>query len=549
MRILGAAGSLFFFAAATLTAQHDHGKALAPPEILSDLGNHHHAIATKSPEAQRFFDQGLILLYGFNHDEAARYFRRAAELDPDSPMPWWGLALSTGPNYNDVAVDENRAKATYEAVQNALRQAANGSPMEQDYVRALAKRYASPDPKADWKRMHLDYSNAMRELVAKYPDDLDAAVLFAESLMMLRPWQLWTADGKPAPGTLELVAVLESVLKRDPNHPAANHFYIHAVEASPNLERAIPSAVRLRTLVPAAGHLVHMPGHIYLQTGDYDLAADTNVEAVAADRDFVKRTGATGMYPLMYGTHNIHFVAYARAQQGRYEDAKRAAREMIEQVGDADLAPGMQMGEGFHLYPLMVDVRFHRWDEILAAPAPGKERKVLGAFAEYVRAMALGSKGRMKEAMAAQAQFEKARKALSPDLLYMINNKASDVLALASASLDAELARARGEKEESIRQWRRAVEAEKAIQYDEPPAWFYPVKQSLGGALLRNGQAKEAEAVFRESLARLPRDGRLLYGLWQSLVAQKRDVEAALVQRQFEEAWKGATSKLTVEDL
>jgi tetratricopeptide (TPR) repeat protein len=397
--------------------------------------------------------------------------------------------------------------------------------------------------------MHLDYSNAMRELVAKYPDDLDAAVLFAESLMMLRPWQLWTQDGKPAPGTPELVAVLESVLKRDPDHPAANHFYIHAVEASPNLERAIPSAVRLRTLVPAAGHLVHMPGHIYLQTGDYDLAADTNVEAVAADRDFVKRTGATGMYPLMYGTHNIHFVSYARAQQGRYEDAKRAAREMIEQVGDADLAPGMQMGEGFHLYPLMMDLRFHRWDEILAAPDPGEKRKVLGAFAKYARAIALARKGRMKEAIAVQVQFEKTRKALSPDLLYMINNKASDLLALCSATLEAELARARGDNAESIQRWRRAVEAEGAIQYDEPPAWFYPVKQSLGGALMRNGQAKEAEAVFRESLATRPRDGRLLYGLWQSLVAQKRDVEAALVQQQFEAAWKGATSKLTVEDL
>jgi tetratricopeptide (TPR) repeat protein len=549
MRFFRLAGSLFYFAAATLTAQHDHGKALAPPEIRNDLGDHHHAIATKSAEAQQFFDQGLILLYGFNHDEAARYFRRAAELDPASPMPWWGLALSIGPNYNDTAVDENRAKATYDAVQKALALAPNGSPTEQDYVRAIARRYATPDPKADWKKMHLDYSSAMRELVAKYPDDLDAAVLFAESLMMLRPWQLWTLDGKPAPGTPELVAVLESVLKRDPDHPAANHFYVHAVEASPNLERAIPSAIRLQTLVPAAGHLVHMPGHIYLQTGDYGLAAETNVKAAAADKAFVERTGATGMYPLMYWTHNIHFVSYARAQQGRYDEAKQAAREMVQQIGDADLQPGMQMGEAFHLYPLMIDLRFRRSDDILAAPAPRSERKVLGAFREYARAMALAGQGKAREAAAAQKQFEKTRKAVPADSLYLINNKASDVLALAAASLDAELARARGEKEESIRQWRRAVEAEGAIQYDEPPAWFYPVKQSLGGALLRNGQAKEAEAVFRESLARLPRDGRLLYGLWQSLVAQKRDVEAALVQQQFEEAWKGATSKLTVEDL
>ena len=550
MRSLATTCALFFFAAATTTAQHEHGKApLAPPEIRGDLGNHHHAIATKSPEAQQFFDQGLILLYGFNHDEAARYFRRAAELDPASPMPWWGLALSIGPNYNDTAVDENRAKATYDSVRKALELSPNGSATEQDYVRALAKRYSSPDPKSDWKQLHLDYSNAMRELVKKYPDDLDAAVMFAESLMMLRPWQLWTPDGKPAPGTLELVAVLESVLKRDPEHPAANHFYVHAVEASPNLERAIPSAIRLQTLVPAAGHLVHMPGHIYLQTGDYGLAADTNVKASAADRAFVDRTGATGIYPLMYWTHNIHFISYARAQQGRYDEAKQAAQEMTRNVGNADVEMSMQMLEAFHLYPLMIDLRFRRWDEILATPAPRAERKVLGAFREYARAMALAGKGRTREAAAAQKQFEKTRKAVPAEALYVINNKASDVLALAAASLDAELARARGEKEGSIRQWRRAVEAEAAIQYDEPPAWFYPVKQSLGAALLRNGQAKEAEAVFRESLAGHPRDGRVLFGLWQSLVAQKRDAEAALVQQQFEAAWKSATAKLTVEDL
>jgi tetratricopeptide (TPR) repeat protein len=538
-------------AAAVAAAQHDHATppAMRPPELLSNLGSHTHPIATKSPEAQKFFDQGLILLYGFNHDEAARYFRRAAELDPASPMPYWGLALAVGPNYNDVAVDENRAKTTYDAVQNAVKRSSNGSAAEQDYVRALAKRYPSPDPKSDWKKLHLEYSDAMRALVKKYPDDLDAAVMFAESLMMLRPWQLWTADGAPAPGTLELVEVLESVLKRDPQHPAANHFYIHAVEASPNLERAIPSAVRLTTLVPAAGHLVHMPGHIYLQTGDYDLAAESNLKAVEADREFVQRTGASGMYPLMYGTHNIHFVSYARAQQGRYEDALRAAREMVVQVGDQDLLPGMQMGEGFHLYPLMVALRFHRWDDVLAEPPARAERKLLGAFRLYARAMALAGKGRLVEAAAAREEFEASRKALPGETLYMINNKGSDLLALAAATLDAHLAWARGRKEESIREWRRAVELEKSIQYDEPPAWFYPVRQSLAAALLRNGRAREAEAIFRETLGRHPRDGRLLFGLWQSLVAQKRESEAAMVGRQFETAWKGASSKLSIGDL
>jgi tetratricopeptide (TPR) repeat protein len=292
-----------------------------------------------------------------------------------------------------------------------------------------------------------------------------------------------------------------------------------------------------------------MPGHIYLQTGDYDLAADINVKASEADRDFVKRTGATGMYPLMYWTHNIHFVAYARAQQGRYEEAIRAAREMGENVGDGDLIAQMQMLEAFHLYPLMVQLRFHRWDDILKEPAARPERKVLGAFREYARAMSLAGKGNVKEAAEAQRRFEATRKALPAELLYLINNKASDVLALAAATLDARLAWARGDKDESIRLWRRAVEVEGTIQYDEPPAWFYPVRQSLAAALLSNGQAKEAEAVFRDAIGRQPRDGRLLFGLWQTLVAQRRDPEAAMVRQQFDAAWKGATSKLTIEDL
>src|SRR5918999_2760517 len=227
-------------------AQHQHGSgATKALELHPGLGNYHHPITTKNPEAQTYFNQGLTLLYAFNHDEAARYFRRAAGLDPETAMPYWGLALSIGPNYNDTAVDENRAKATYDAVQQAVERAPTASAREQDYIRALAKRYPSPHAASDWKQFHLHYSNAMREVVNTYPDDLDAATIFAESLMMLRPWQLWTLEGQPAPGTLELVAVLESVLKRNPDHPAANHFYIHAVEGSLNLERAIPSAMRL----------------------------------------------------------------------------------------------------------------------------------------------------------------------------------------------------------------------------------------------------------------------------------------------------------------
>ena len=529
-------------------AEHQQGSGTAKAlELDPGLGHYHHPITTKNPEAQTYFDQGLTLLYGFNHDEAARYFRRAAELDPHAAMPYWGLALAIGPNYNDTAVDESRAKATYDAVQQAVARAPAVSAREQDYIRALATRYPSPKAESDWKQFHLHYSEAMREVMNTYPDDLDAATIFAESLMMLRPWQLWTLDGQPVPGTLELVTVLEAVLKRHPDHPGANHFYIHAVEASPHLERAIPSAMRLMALVPGAGHLVHMPGHIFLQTGDYDLAAKTNVNAVAADKAFVQRTGATGMYPLMYWTHNMHFVAYARAQQGRYDEAKQAALDMVENVGDADL--GMQMLEGFHLYPLMVDLRFHRWDEVLQTPEPREERKLLRAFWQYARAMALAGQGRLNEAAVEQVQFESLRTAVPAELRYLINNTSSDMLALAAATLDAQLAWARGEKERSIQEWRRAAELESTLQYDEPPPWFYPVRESLAAALLRHGQAKEAEAVFRAATDKHPRDGRLLFGLWQTLTAQKRENEAALVEQQFNAAWTDATAKLRLEDL
>jgi len=549
MRALAIVVVLLASAVSLQSAEHEHGAGAAAPaaDLHPGLGNYHHPITTKSREAQTYFDQGLTLLYGFNHDEAARYFQRAAALDPDAAMPYWGLALSVGPNYNDAAVDEARAKKTYDAVREASARAPKASAREQDYIRALVKRYPSANAKSDWKKLHLEYSSAMRGLVKKYPDDLDAATMFAESLMMLRPWQLWTADGKPAPNTLELVAVLESVLKRNPDHPGANHFYIHAVEASPHLERAIPSAERLMTLVPGAGHLVHMPGHIFLQTGDYDLAAKTNVNAAAADKAFVQRTGATGVYPLMYWTHNLHFIAYARAQQGRYEEARQAAAEMTRNVGDADLQ--MQMLEGFHLYPLMVELRFRRWENILKAPEPAPERKLQQAFRRYARATALAGLGRLDEAAKERGEFETLWKAVTKDSRYMINNKSTDVLTFAAATLDAQLAWSRGDKERAIAEWHRAVKLQAGLQYDEPPPWFYSARQSLGAALLQSGRAKEAEAAFREALAKQPREGRLLFGLWQSLAAQRRDSEAALVEQQFRAAWKDATTDLRVEDL
>ncbi len=531
-------------------AQHAH-QALpaAATELHPGLGDYHFPITTANAQAQLYFDQGTRLLYGFNHDEAARYFRRAAELDPQAPMPYWGIALSIGPNYNDTAVDAARAQATYDAVRNAEQRAMNASPRERDYIAALAKRYPSPEPASDWLGFHREYSDAMRAMVAKYPDDVDAATMFAESLLMLRPWQLWSFAGEPAPGTLELVETLESVLRRNPNHPGANHFYIHAVEASRNLERAIPSATRLMTLTPGAGHLVHMPGHIFLQTGDFDLAAETNVKASEADRAFVERTGATGVYPLMYWTHNIHFIAYARAQQGRYEEAKQAALDMAANVGDADREMQMQMLEGFRLYPMMIDLRFHRWDTLLATPEPERARVFSHAFWRFVRAMALAGQGKARDSAAEQRRFERERAAVSAESQYLGNNKAGGILELAAASLDAQIAAARGDRAAAIAAWRRAVTLDDGLAYDEPPAWFYTVRQSLGAELLRAGDHAGAEATFRQALETRPRDGRLLYGLWQTLVAQGRSSEALLVEQQFTRAWVDATTPLTLADL
>jgi tetratricopeptide (TPR) repeat protein len=337
------------------------------------------------------------------------------------------------------------------------------------------------------------------------------------------------------------------VLRRAPDHPGANHFYIHAVEASRNLERAIPSAERLMHLVPGAGHLVHMPGHIFLQTGDYELAASTNIAAAQADRSFVERTGATGMYPLMYWTHNLHFIAYARMQQGRHDEALEAAREMVRNVAGA--VAQMQMLEGFATYPLAVELRFRRADAILAEPAPDPEWKLATAFHHYARGVALAWRRETPRALEEQARLEAARAALPGESRYLINNAAGDFAAVAAACLEAEIATSRGDLKAAVAAWRRAAAKGARLAYDEPPPWYEPLGERLGGALLRAGRAREAEQEFRRALDERPRDGRLLYGLWQSVVAQQRAGDAELLARQFGAVWPEGGAELRLEDL
>jgi tetratricopeptide (TPR) repeat protein len=519
-----------------------------PAMLLPGMGSHHHPIATRSPEAQKFFDQGLTLVYGFNHEEAVRSFGRAAELDPRAAMPHWGIALALGSNINDPEPDVERLKKARAEAEEALRLSAGGPEIERAYVEALAERYpVSPGPGA--KERKAEYHAAMKALSERYPDDLDAATLHAESGMVLDPWHYWRADGSPEEGTLDIVAVLESVVKRDPNHPGANHYYIHMIEASPHPERGLPEAARLETLVPGIGHLVHMPSHIYMRTGDYAAAVRSNEKAAEADRDYIRLTGAEGLYAVGYYNHNVHFLSAAAAMAGRYGEARKAADQLF--AGILPVVADWPMLEAWLAQPLLVELRFGKWNDVLEAPDPGPRLPQLAAIRRYARGVAAARKGDVAKAEAEKKAFTEARQSLPPHAMFGMNNMAGPILAIAGDVLDARIAEARGDSEAAIRSWREAVAAQDALVYDEPPPWDYPVRESLGGALLRSGRPAEAEVVFREDLERNPGNGRSLFGLWKSLEAQGKKEDAAWVRVRCETAWKGADPgvALRVEDL
>ena len=539
--------SLLLVLAAMLPAAAQEKKQEPAPDLsLTAVGRQHHPIATKNKEAQDYFDQGMTFVFGFNHEEAVRAFQRAAELDPEGPMPLWGIALAVGPNYN-LDVDAEREKLAAETVRKAQKLAEKAPQNEKDYVAALAARYTlTVNP--DYKKLSQDYANAMRELWKKYPEDLDAATLYAESLMNLRPWKLWTNDGKAAEGTAEILAVLESVLARNPDHVGANHYYIHAVEASPNPERALPSATRLDTLVPQAGHLVHMPAHIYARTGNFAAAAKSNEISAERDRVYAEKAARQGsLYDLMYHSHNEHFRAAAASMEGRYAEARAAADVMV-----ARLMPHvkmMPMLDGFIMTPIWVDARFGKWDEILARQEPPKELPGTHAFWRYSRGLAFTARGDAAKAAAElDAMITEAAK-IAPDAPIDPLNKPKDIFALAAHVLAARRVAAQGKKDEAVMRWRRAVDLQDALNYSEPPSWYYPVRESLGAALLSAGRAAEAEKVFREDLHKNPRNPRSLFGLAESLKAQDRDVDAQWVRGEFEAAWKNADTPLRLGDL
>jgi hypothetical protein len=515
--------------------------------LLPGLGDLHHPVSTKNAEAQQFFDQGMRLMYAFNHDEAARSFRHAAELDPQLAMAWWGVAIAVGPNYN-LPVDAEREKIAVDAVNKAQALAAKAPQVEQDYILAVAKRYSN-DPKPDYHKLDVDYSNAMRELSQKYPDDLDAATLFGDSMMNLRPWKLWSADGTPAEGTPEIVATFESVLRRDPNHMGAMHYYIHAVEASPHPERALADADKLGTMAPGAGHLVHMPSHIYIRTGNYDGARATNDAAAKADEQYIRQTGAQGIYPMMYYSHNLHFQAIAASMQGRCAEAQGAAKKLAANL--QPMAKEMPMVEPFIGVPLVIDVRCQRWDDLLQMSAPEAQTAALKGFWLYSHGMALAARGRLADSEKEEKALSALEKATPRDEVFMppIENMTWQVLHIADELLSARIALANGDKASAVKLLRDAVTNQDELKYDEPQDWYYQVRESLGGLLLQTGDPKGAELVFRADLLRNPRNPRSLYGLAEALKEQRREYDAAWVKKQFEAAWQGADVQLSVDKL
>ncbi len=525
-------------------AQHEHAPA-RQAVLMPGLGDVHHPITTKDPEAQKFFDQGLALIWAFNHDEALLSFQRGAELDPDCAMAYWGIALAVGPNYNDPEPDLDREKTAWDAVQHGLALASDATQAERDYLTALATRYTN-EAKPDLKQFALFYKTAMGELVKKHPDDLDAAVLYAESAMDLRPWQLWTADGKPAEGTEEIVATLESVLRRDLNHIGANHFYIHAVEASPHPERALPSADRLAKLAPAAGHLVHMPGHIYIRTGDYAGAVRANEDASEVDRQYIDRFHVAGMYPAMYYSHNLHFLAIAASMEGRFAEANDVAGQLVTHT--APLLKDMPMVEVFLPTRMLVLVRFHRWDEVLKLAEPDTAALSTRALWHFSRGMAFAQTGRTYDADYERRALFAAANSVPADTTLGFNS-ARDILSLAAHILEGHISLARVSIPAAVEHFRQATQIEDGLRYDEPPDWYIPPRESLGRAYMIANQYEDAEKVFREELVHHPRSGRALFGLWQCLKAEGKKADAKQTELEFRAGWKNADVKLTRDDL
>jgi len=535
------------FIAATLwlaacNEQPEDQPRLAP--LLEGMGELHHPITTKSELAQRYFNQGLTLSYAFNHKEAERSFREAARLDPNCAMAYWGAALVLGPNIN-AAMDPAEVPNAFAAMQKAQALAAQASEKEQAFINALAQRYVA-EPVPERAAHDQAYAAAMREVAQKYPEDPDAAALFAEALMDLHPWKYWEKDGAPKPWTPEILTTLETQLARWPKHPGLNHFYIHAVEASPNPERAMPHAERLRNLVPNAGHLVHMPAHIFLRTGRYHDAVLANEAAIAADSNYITQCHAQGMYPVAYVPHNHHFLSAAATFGGNSAQALMAAHHMAMQQDSALMRqPGYGTLQHYTTIPLYAMVKFGKWEEILNTPAPAADLRYPTGVWHFARGMAFT---RTKQLEQAAPELEKLAAIAADSSLRLVTiwdiNTTFDLLQIAREMLSGELAAQHGNYQAAIAHLQNAVRVEDNLTYDEPPPWYTPSRHNLGAILLEAKRPAEAEQIYREDLQKYPENGWSLHGLQQSLVQQGKKEEAQAVASRFETAWKGADVQL-----
>jgi hypothetical protein len=525
---------------AGVSAHDAPGSGVDPGQAIdAGLGPLHHPVSTRNAQAQAFFDQGLKLVFAFNHEGAIAAFERAAELDPQLAMAHWGVALALGPNYN-FPMSPDAHQAAYAALGRALALKAKASAAEQAYIDALARRYSS-GAQAELAPLNAAYAAAMADLARRYPGDIDAQVLYAESLMNLRPWKLYSPDGKPAEGTGTIIAVLEDALRRQPNHIGANHYYIHAVEMSLEPDRALKAAQRLETLAPSAGHLVHMPAHVYIRTGRYLDAARVNEKAVAAD-ERLRAAGVQSLYTVGYYGHNLHFLAVCYGLAGNAAKSIAAANKLAETVRpQLKDVPFLDL---FYATPAQVLVLFERWDAVLTLAEPPFEAPMSAALWRFARALASASKGRTSEARAEREQLAQAIATLPPTLEFG-TNAAPAVMAVALPYLDGRLALLAGDTPAAVKSLRAAAEAEDRLAYDEPPAWYLGSHLMLGQALLRAGDAAGAEAALRAELKRNVASGRALHALQVALKAQGNDRLALRAQRQFNQAWIGADTPLT----
>src|SRR5215475_1078134 len=520
------------------------GNATEP--LYEGLGNYSRKITTEDAKAQRYFDQGLALLHGFNHRGAIRSFQEAARLDPQCAMAYWGAALAAGPHINYALVPPPMAELAWNELSLAKQNASNASEVERALIDALSKRYAYPQPE-DRAPLDQAYADAMREVWKKYPKDVDVGALFAEAMMDLRPWNQWTVEGQPNPGTEEIIATLDAVLKLNPRHPFANHLYIHAVEASPHPERADAAANRLRELQPGLPHNVHMPSHIDIRRGRWHEAIATNAKAVQADKRYRKVTGnrPVGLFP-MYAAHNQHMLAYAALMTGQNKLAMRYVREMMKDLPAEFVKENAVLVEAFGAVPMEVMMRFGKWDDILAEPENYPDyMPFTRALHHGARALVFTDKGTTESARKEQAIFRERAQHV-PKETAVSNNTAESIIVLANHMIEGELLIADGKLDQGLDELRAALTLEDALKYDEPPSWMIPLRHTIGANLMAAGRFAEAEQIYRDDLKRLPENGWSLFGLSQALAAQQKSgAELEATRARFDKVWSKADVKIT----